>query len=323
MSDKAQDGTYRKRAPGQASDHPDWIVSLSGGIDSASAAILTYRSIETDRAGGNFAKKPFAVYSDTRIGNPLNHIYVEQLADWLGFLLYTGRTNEKFENQLEEEDAPGPSKHPETRNRVKLRQMDKLLTLAEDPWIVMGIAADESDDRASRRKITRKGRHVEVYPVHRVPRKRRVEIILRSDCPRNPLWEEPDVIADCGCLCNGDPSELDKTIEKYPEFGGRLKEWEEAYCSDKLEGNLGWGGLSAEEESLWRNDQVQTTLPFCSEGCNVERDPAEVRALKARREGASIEEAVSILYEEDDAPPEPALIPAADSGKPWEKDTEN
>jgi len=275
---------------------PDWIISLSGGIDSTAAALCAIDALETYQADGNFKRKPLAIYCDTRIGNPLNRIYVEELADWLDVQLWTLRTDEKFEAQLDEEDAPGAGKHPDTRNRLKLRQTDKLITLADNPHIVMGIAADESPQRANRRKVMEKRRHVEVYPVHRVPRKRRVEMVLRSDCPRNPLWEQPDVIADCGCLCNGDPSELDATIAEYPAFGNRLKSYEEAYCSDKLTGNLGWDGLSANDKSATRAGQEQTRLSFCTEGCRVAQDPAEVKALEARRKGATIEQAVSILY---------------------------
>jgi len=276
--------------------NPDWFISLSGGIDSTAAAVCATDDIETYQAGGNFRKKPVAIYCDTRIGNPLNRIYVEQLADWLDVQLWTLRTDEKFEAQLAEDDAPGSGKHPETRNRIKPRQTDKLITLADDPWIIMGISADESKNRADRQKIMPKRRHTEVYPVHRVPRIGRVEMVLRSDCPRNPLWEQPSVIADCGCLANGDPSELDATIDAYPAFGNRLKAMEEAYCSDKLEGNLGWDGLSAADKQGLVEGYEQATLPFCSGGCNVRQDPAEVKALESRRKGASIEQAVSILY---------------------------
>lgn len=274
---------------------PDYIISLSGGIDSTAAAVCAVDAIETHQSDGNMRKKPMAMYCDTRIGNPLNRIYVEQLADWLGVQLWTARTDEKFEQQLDEDDAPGAAQHPTTRNRLKLRQPSKLITLADNPHIIMGISADESENRANRRKITEKDRHVEIYPVHRVPRKKRVEIVLRSDCPRNPLWEQPDVIADCGCLANGDPSELDATVDAYPAFGNRLKAIEEAYASDKLRGNLGWDGLSpSDKEGLVKGNE-QATLPFCSGGCNVRQNPAEVHALASRRMGATIEQSVSLL----------------------------
>jgi 3'-phosphoadenosine 5'-phosphosulfate sulfotransferase (PAPS reductase)/FAD synthetase len=288
----------RKRAPGRPSDHPDWFLSLSGGIDSVAAAILAHDAIETDRAGGNFAKKPVAIYLDTRVGVPLNRIYTEQFCDWLGVQLWTLRTDEKFEEWLQRDGAPGSGAHQEVRNELKDRQVSKLTSLAENPTFVLGIAADESDTRAAFPKVREMRRHVEVYPVHRLTRKERVEIILRSGCPINPLWLYPEAIADCGCLANGGPSELDRTAELFPEFAGRLREWEESIDHDFPHDTLGWGGLTADERDQREKGQVQTTLPMCTDGCQRERDPATVRALEARSGGASIEQAVSILYDD-------------------------
>ena len=291
--------TAPKQAPGKPETHPDWVISLSGGIDSAAAAIMAIDAIETRQAGGNFAKKPFAIYLDTRVGVPLNRIYAEQLCDWPGVQLWTLRTDESFLEWLQRDGAPGAGAHQEVRNELKDRQVSLLTSKLNNPYYVLGISADESETRAAFPKVREMKRHVEVYPVHRLSRKKRVEIILRSDCPRNPLWEKRGVIADCGCLANGDPSELDKTAEHFPEFAGRLREWEESITHDGLKGTLGWNGLSAEEQRAKKANQEQTTLPMCSEGCSRERDPAEVRAFKARSNGATIDEAVSILYETD------------------------
>jgi len=287
---------YRKRAPGRAQDHPDWVLSLSGGVDSVAAAIVAYDAIETNDAGGNFAKKPFAAYLDTRIGVPINRIYTEQLCDWLGVQLWTLRTDESFKDWLRRDGAPGSAAHGHVRNEIKDRQVSLLTSKLDNPVYILGISADESDTRASFDKVREMRRHTEVYPVHRLTRKERVEIILRSDCPINPLWTIPDVITDCGCLANGDPKELEKTIEHFPEFGGRLKEWEESISHDGLKGMLGWDGLTAAERAERNEPSKQTTLPMCAEGCTLERDPAEVRAFKARSRGATIDESVSILY---------------------------
>jgi len=292
-------GTYRKQAPGKASEHPDWVLSMSGGVDSAAAALMAIDAIETRQAGGNFGKKPHAIYLDTGVGVPLNRIYTEQLCDWLGVQLWTLRTDESFLEWLRRDGAPGAGAHQEVRNELKDRQVSLLTTKLDDPHYILGISADESDTRAEFDKVREMKRHTEVYPVHRLSRKKRVEIILRSDCPRSPLWEMPGVITDCGCLANGDPSELDKTAEKFPAFAQRLREWEESITHEGLRGTLGWSGLTAEEKRAKEQGQEQATLPMCSEGCARERDPAEVRAFRARSEGASIEEAVSILYEGD------------------------
>lgn len=255
---------------------------------------------------GNFAKKPVAVYFDTGVGVPLNRLYVEQLCDYFGVQLWTLRTEESFIDWLRRDGAPGPGAHPEVRNELKGRQGSKLTSLADNPWYVLGIAADESDNRAERQKIevvrrqdNGKIEHVEVYPCHRLSRKERVEIILRSGCPLNPLWTQPKVIKDCGCFCHGDPSEVDRTKELFPAFGQRLDEWEEAINHDGLKSNLGWGGLSAPEQKAIENDQKQAKLTTCGvTGCQRARDPAEVRAIEAKTLGATIEEAVSILYED-------------------------
>jgi len=288
---------YRQRAPGQPSDHPDWVLSLSGGIDSVAAAIIAHNAIETTQADGNYAKKPFAIYLDTCVGVPLNRLYVEQFCDWLGIQLWTLRTDESFLEWLRRDGAPGGGAHQNVRNELKDRQVSLRTSKLDHPHYILGISADESNTRAAFSKCREVGRHVEVYPVHRIPLKRRAEIILRSDCPRNPLWECPECIKDCGCLANGDPSELDKTIELFPEFGQRLREWEESITHDGLKGILGWDGLTAREQSTVEAGHEQMTL--CSDGCQRKRDPAVVRAFKARSRGATITESVSILYEED------------------------
>lgn len=289
--------TGRKRAPGRADEHPDWILSLSGGVDSTAAAIVAADAIRSSESGGNFAKAPFAIYLDTRIGVPLSRIYTEQLAAWLDVQLWTLRTDESFGEWLKRDGAPGPGAHQEVRNELKDRQVSKLTTLADNPVYILGISADESDTRSEFPKVREMRRHIEVYPVHRLSRRERVEIVLRSGCPINPLWLYPRVISDCGCLANGDPSEMDRTEELFPVFAQRLREWEESITHDGLEGTLGWGGLTADEQAAKRDGFEQATLPMCGDGCQRKRDPAEVRAIKARANGASIEDSVSILYE--------------------------
>ena len=288
---------HLQRAPGRAETHPDWVISHSGGVDSTAASVVAYDAIETNDASGNFAKKPLAIYLDTRVGVPLNRIYVEQFCDWLGIQLWTLRTDEDFLEWLRRDGAPGAGAHQEVRNELKDRQVSLLTSKLDDPVYILGISADESDTRAGFDKVREMRRHVEVYPVHRLTRKERVEIILRSGCPINPLWTMPDVISDCGCLANGDPRELEATIEHFPEFGQRLKEWEESITHDGLKGMLGWDGLTADEKAAERDGFEQSTLPMCGAGCSMKRDPAEVRAFKARSRGATVDEAVSILYE--------------------------
>lgn len=204
-------------------NHPDWVISLSGGIDSTAAAIIAREGIDTSnseqdqsRYDGNYSKKPFAIYLDTRIGVPLNRLYVEQLTDWLDLQLWTLRTDESFLEWLRRDGAPGSGAHEPVKNELKGRQSSKLSTVLDNPFYILGISADESQNRAEMPKVNKKRRHVEVYPVHRVPLRRRAEIVIRSGCPINPLWLYPEVIKDCGCLANGDPSELDATEKLSP-----------------------------------------------------------------------------------------------------------
>jgi 3'-phosphoadenosine 5'-phosphosulfate sulfotransferase (PAPS reductase)/FAD synthetase len=289
---------FRKQAPGKPEDHPDWFFSLSGGIDSTAAYIVSRQALKARQNGGNFSKNPVAVYLDTGIGVPLNRIYVEQLVDHFGDMLWTLRTDESFEEWIESQGgAPGPGKHTSVRRRLKEKQVDKLSYVVDNPYMVVGIAADESGVRASYSKTEEYDNHVGVYPVHRLDKKERVEIILRSECPINPLWTHPRVITDCGCLANGDPSELDRTEELFPQFAQRLREYEESISHDSLRSNLGWGGLTSEQqEAVERSGNFE----MCSAGCNVERKPAVVKALQAKAEGASVEDAVDVLYTSKD-----------------------
>jgi len=288
----------RVQAPGKAHTHPDYFFSLSGGIDSVAALITARDALETRQAGGNFIKKPVAIYLDTRTGVPLNRLYCEQVCDHFDLQLWTLRTDEKFEQWLASEGAPGSGAHTEVRNELKHRQISKLTTLADNPTMILGIAADESDTRAEFDKVREMDTHTEVFPVHRMSRERRAEIILRSDAPRNPLWQIPEAIKDCGCLANGDPSELKRTAELFPEYGQRLREWEEAIEYDGLKGTLGWSGLTAEEQRAREQGQTQSTLPMCSDGCGRSRVPNVVKAFRADAHGADVEQSVQILYGE-------------------------
>lgn len=167
-------------------------------------------------------------------------------------------------------------------------------TLADLPVYVIGLRAGESDNRASLPKVVEKRRHVEVYPVHRLSKRDCARIILEhEDCPINPFWIWPDCFSDCGCLANGDPSELDAVEERFPWFGQRMREIEESADADGLRGILGWDGLTAEEKSARRQGQEQLTL--CGDGCQRKRDPVVVRAFRARIHGATPDESIAIL----------------------------
>lgn len=286
---------YRKQGP---KPHPDWFWLTSGGVDSVAAYLLT-----KDALHENYQKRPLLVYLDTRVGLPFQRLFVEELADTYDEQLWTLRTHEKFEDRVagrgkyadrDDSGAPGAALHPDVQNELKGRQRDKLARLCEHkPVYVTGVRAGESDKRASKPKGEETPKARFVKPVYSLSKKDCARIILRhEDCPINPAWTW-NHFTDCGCLSNGDPSELDAVEERFPWFAQRMREYEEAANADGLRGVLGWDGLTAEEKSARRKGQQQMTL--CGEGCQRRRAPATVRAFRARILGATPEESISIL----------------------------
>lgn len=293
----------RKQAPKRTVDrpehiHPDWFWSLSGGIDSTAAYLLT-----RDALHENFGKRPTAVTWDTGVGLPLNRLYLEELCDRFNEQLVTWRTNQSFERYVKEHKAPGGGAHEDVRKLLKGQKSSKLTSLADFPVFVLGLRAEESDPRAALPKVNVKRRsdsdrirHVEVYPVHRLTKRECAAIILRhEDCPINPCWlfRHP---SDCFCLANGDPSELDRTEDRFPWFAQRLREIEEAArAEDELRGTLGWDGLQAVKKSAMREGQSQQTLTTCGQGCQRRQYPDVVEAFKSRINGASPAESIAML----------------------------
>lgn len=268
--------------------HPDYFWLTSGGVDSVAAYLLT-----KDALHDNFQKRPVVTYLDTRIGNPLQRLYVEKLCDTYREQMWSLRTHEHFEDRVagegkftdrDDNGPPGPQQHSPVQNELKGRQREKLAAGYDDVIYVTGIRAGESPKRAEKPK-GEQGREARyIKPVYSLTKKECARIILEhEDCPINPLWTMPGVVGDCGCLSNGDPSELDKTEERFPEFAQRLREIEEAADASGYKSLLGWGGMTAEEQSLHETGHKQVSL--CGGGCGRERDPAIVRAFRARLDG--------------------------------------
>ena len=279
--------TERQLAP---LSHPDWFLSLSGGVDSVAAFLLTHDTLRE-----NYQKRPVALHFDTGVGLPLNRLYLEELCDRYGEQLWTLRTHENFESWVENDDAPGPGAHRNVRNELKGRQASKINTLADQPVHILGLRANESDTRAQMAKVEQRRRHVEVRPVHRLSKVECAEVILRHEnCPINPCWLWNHA-TDCWCLAHGDPSELDVLERRFPWFAQRLREIEEAADADGLRGTLGWGGLSATEQQAIEQGQEQMTL--CGESCNRRTEPPLAEAFRARLNGATPEDAIEVLHE--------------------------
>jgi 3'-phosphoadenosine 5'-phosphosulfate sulfotransferase (PAPS reductase)/FAD synthetase len=308
MTDRESGDSHRKQAPKQSVDapgnppgkvHPDWFWAMSGGIDSAAAYLLTRRALHD-----NYGKRPVMCYWDTRIGLPLNRLYLEELADTYDEQLWPLRTNEKFEDRVAERGKfadrddtgpPGGAQHGPVRNEVKNRQSDRLTSLADLPVFVIGFRAGESDVRAEMAKVEAKDSHVEVRPVHRLTQRDCARIILQhEECPINPcwLWRHP---SDCNCLANGYTTELDRAEQRFPRFTQRIREYEEAADADGWKDALGWDGLYAVERDARKLGQEQTKLMTCGDGCQRQKDPAVVEAFRAVLGGASRSEGISIL----------------------------
>lgn len=304
---------YRKQAPKLVDgNHPSWYWLMSGGIDSTAAYLLSREALHD-----NYGKRPVMVYLDTRAGIPFNRLYIEALADAYDEQLWTLRTHEKFEDRVskkgkyadrDDSGAPGPAIHSDVQNELKGRQRELHAGRDGETIYVTGIMAEESDERASHPKgeVDRGIRYVK--PVYELTKMKCAEIILRADAPINPAWWWRH-FSDCGCGCKGDPSEYDKVEKRFPAFGQRMREWEEAIPDEGVRSVLGWGGLSAREKRARKEGYRQLSL--CGDGCQ-RRVPTPIeRAFKARVYGATIEESVSILHGEMRPDIEfPDLIPA-------------
>jgi len=295
--------------------HPDWFWSMSGGIDSTAAYLLT-----KDALHENYGKRPVMVSWDTGVGLPVNRLYLEELADRYNEQLVTWRTNQSFERFVDENDAPGAGAHEDVRKLLKGQQSSKLTSLADFPVFVLGLRAQESDNRAAlpkvsvkRRSDNNKIRHVEIYPAHRLTKKECARIILQhEECPINPCWLWNHA-SDCFCLANGDPSELDSVKERFPWFAQRMREIEEAADADnELRGTLGWDGLRAVKKKAVRDGYQQSMLTTCGQGCQRKREPIVAKAFRARLNGVTVDEALSIL--EGKPPKNTDSVARADGG---------
>jgi 3'-phosphoadenosine 5'-phosphosulfate sulfotransferase (PAPS reductase)/FAD synthetase len=282
--------------------HPDWFWAMSGGIDSTAAYLLTKEALHD-----NYGKRPMMVTWDTRIGLPLNRLYLEELADTYGEMLVSWRTHEKFEDRVakrgkfegrDDAGAPGGAQHGPVRNELKGRQAGKLVSLADLPVVVIGLRAGESSTRAEMAKVEDKNGVVEVRPVHRLTKRDCARIILQhDDCPINPcwIWRFP---SDCFCLANGDPSELDLAEELFPWFAQRIREYEEAAepaIEEEWSSVLGWDGLYAADRQAKGQGQQQAKLSTCGDGCTRKQDPRITGAFKAKLAGEPKERCLGIL----------------------------
>jgi 3'-phosphoadenosine 5'-phosphosulfate sulfotransferase (PAPS reductase)/FAD synthetase len=247
------------------------------------------------------------VYLDTRVGLPFQRLYVEQLADAFGEQLWSLRTHEHFEDRVagrgkyedrDDSGPPGAALHSDVQNELKGRQRELLARGFDNLIYVTGIRAEESHARSKTAKADESRDIRYVKPAFELTKKECAQIVIENEqCPINPAWVW-NHFTDCGCLANGDPSELDAVEEKFPAFASRLREYEEAINHDGLKSVLGWDGLTPAEKNARKHGSTQMDImDLCGGGCQRKRKPAVSRALMARLDGATVDEAVDILYE--------------------------
>lgn len=249
---------------------PDWFYFLSGGKDSVAAALVVDQAIQN-----NYQKNPVAVYLDTTVGIPYNRFYVEELADRMGWQLWTLRTEDHYKTRVQENGCPGPSDHSRTYNELKGRQWEKLATVSGNAVYVTGINKHESPERAKSAKADSGRNRWHVKPVFTWTNDQIRSYVDKHAPVPNPLWET-NYFQDCACGAMATPEELiDALGDGFEWFVQRIREYEESAEFADKRGTWGWGGTSDKmQRSLdHENDPDQMTL--CSESCGTLQSNAD------------------------------------------------
>jgi len=179
------------------------VALVSGGQDSVTAAHHTHNEIREMDA---------LVYLDTGTGADKNRKYVEDFADWMGLQLWTLRTNENYDEMVDEHGFPGPSQHGIFYLSLKERQISKLATAVNgDLHLWTGVRRRESNNRmksVEKVQVAQEGRWTWHAPLHDWSKHSCVSYIDENDLPTNDLWDTLGRSADCWCGCYGNPEEL-------------------------------------------------------------------------------------------------------------------
>lgn len=243
---------------------PDWFLLVSGGKDSVVAAHLAYPALEQ-----NYRKRPVVIYLDTGVGLDAQRIYVEQLCDHYGWMLWTLRTYENYDDIVQEEGHPGPAGHSRIQNELKGRQRDKLSTVSGDCHFITGIRREESSARANvpRARYDEGTRAYYYNPLLEWTEEDLEDYIEEYDIPRNPLWDERH-FTDCGCGAMGGPEELiELEANGFEEFAQRIREIEESVEKMDRTGTWGWGGLDRKGRRAEDAKNDDSQLSLCAPSC--------------------------------------------------------
>lgn len=230
----------------------------SGGKDSIVATHKTMQEAAGDK------KNAVVVYLDTTIGIEANRQYVEDLCDEYNWQLWTLRTQQTFEQMVEEYGFPGPSMHKMAYSYLKERQLSKLASVAEDPHFYTGIRINESDRRM--RNYDEEDEMLGATwhkPIAHWTLDDVEAYIEDHNIPENELWNQGH-FKDCGCGAYGSPSELIELEADYPEVYERIRKLEESVDRDDEYTTWGWGALSDEQLRGIRAENDDQQLTLCS-----------------------------------------------------------
>jgi len=230
------------------------VALVSGGQDSVTAAHHTHNEIrEVD----------VLAYLDTGTGADKNRKYVEEVADWMGLQLWTLRTNENYDEMVDEHGFPGPSQHGIFYISLKERQISKLATAVNgDLHLWTGVRKRESERRMGNvQEVQEADRWTWHAPLHDWSKHSCVSYIDEHDLPTNDLWETLGRSADCWCGCYGNPEELiDAEACGLDDVVNHLRNLEsEVDCEDE-KGIWAHGGLSNVEKRAERIDDENMSL---------------------------------------------------------------
>jgi len=235
------------------------VPMVSGGIDSTVAAAVAHEQAN---------KIDFIAYLDTGTGLDENREYVEELADHLGTQLWTLRTHEQYEEMVEEQGFPGPSKHIIMYNRLKERQISKLATVTGDKELVTwtGLRKAESPAREKNtERVADQERWTMVSPIAEWTKEDCKEYIDEHDLPKNDLWNTLGRSGDCFCGAYASPEEkLDLRAAGCEYQAEWIESLEECVTTGDEKEMWGWGALSESERRSVRAEKDDGQITLCS-----------------------------------------------------------
>jgi 3'-phosphoadenosine 5'-phosphosulfate sulfotransferase (PAPS reductase)/FAD synthetase len=242
-----------------ASDRAAINVGLvSGGMDSTVSAAVADEKIGLD----------MLVYLDTGTGLTENREYIETLADHLELQLWTLRTSESYEDRVEENGFPGPSRHSIMYRSLKERQIGKLATIcngsgnSSNLHLWTGVRSAESERRMRNVENEAEGpRWMWHAPIHDWTKDDCRDYIDDHDLPRNDLWGTLGRSGDCFCGCFGNPEEkLDLRAAGCEGHAEWIESLEDSVETGDETECWAWGAMSDTERRAARVDESQMTL---------------------------------------------------------------